>query len=149
MIRTVFLALVSALALAGCAASDSSSSSSGAQANSLGLPLACDAAGAQICPNGGCTISNPGEEWQVPISLSIPAFAEIGRFCIATGCEDARYTARATRALGWTASVATGEGWSQPVGELIVSQDRQSFRLVQPSPDGATTWDGFCRAAGS
>jgi hypothetical protein len=139
MIRTVFLALVSALALAGCAASDSSSSSSGAQANSLGLPLACDAAGAQICPNGGCTISNPGEEWQVPISLSIPAFAEIGRFCIATGCEDARYTARATRALGW----------SQPVGELIISQDRQSFRLVQPSPEGSTTWDGFCRAAGS
>jgi len=108
MVRTAFLALVSVLILAGCAASDGSSARSGSEAASLGIPLACDAAGAQICPTGGCTISNPGEEWQVPISLSIPAFAEIGRFCIATGCEDARYTARATRAPGWTASVATG-----------------------------------------
>jgi hypothetical protein len=98
---------------------------------------------------GGCTISDPGEDWQTPISLSIPGFSEIGRFCIATGCEDARYTPRATRAPGWTASVSTGEGWSHPVGELIVSADRQSFRLVQPASDGSTTWDGFCRAAGS
>jgi hypothetical protein len=137
------------LVLAGCAGPDGSSSRSEPEAATLGLPLACDAASAQICPQGGCTISNPGEDWQVPISLSVPAFAQVGRFCIATGCEDARYTARATRALGWTASVATGEGWSQPVGELIISQDRQSFRLVQPSPEGSTTWDGFCRAAGS
>lgn len=142
MLRSLFLAL----ALAGCASAAHEQASA---PEALNYPLACDAASARVCPLGGCTSANPGEETQIPISLSIPVHSDIGRFCIATGCEDARYAQKASASPAWTADVATGPGFFHPVGELQVSRDRQSFTLVQPASDGATIWAGFCRAAGS
>jgi hypothetical protein len=139
----VFVAFL-ALAAAAC-----SSNPDGPRAG-VGLPLACEAASARVCPLGGCTSSNPGYQHQGAISLTIPGFSEYGRFCSGSACEDARFVRIEGRGDGrWTAEVSTGQGWVKPEGEVEVSRDRQNFRLVRMASDGSTTWSGYCRAAGS
>lgn len=79
----------------------------------------------------------------------MPSAADLGRMCVATSCEDARYLAHFDGARGWVAEVFTGAEWTRPGGELVISPDRRSFRLRQHVSDGYTEWLGYCAPSGS
>ncbi len=145
MTRALLFSLV--LGVAACAASPSDDTASSQTEFALGMDLSCNAAEAQVCPAGGCQGQAP-ETNQLPISLFVPARGGEGRFCIATGCEDAEIEPTLTRALGWTARVTTNDRTSM-AADLEISRDMTSFRLRDHSADGISTWEGTCQAAGS
>ena len=146
MLKTFARSALFALFLVGCSSSGAPENSSSAV---LGVPLVCEAASGLSCPAGGCSSQTPGTEYEVPVSLTIPAFSQLGRACVNSSCSDARYTPTDTRARGWTAEVVSGPGFTLPLGEIEVARDRGVFRLIQPASDGSKVWTGYCRAAGS
>ncbi len=140
MKHALFAAL--AFGLAACAAPSTEAPSAW-----LGIDLSCNASEAQRCPAGGCS-GQEDETWAAPISLLAPGSGGVGRFCLATGCENARVTPTQTRALGWTARVDTNDRTEMSM-ELEITRDRSAFRLRHADGGTLTTWSGSCQAAGS
>lgn len=89
-----------------------------------------------------------GETTEIPISLSVPNGGGAGRFCMATGCEDARFEPTLTRALGWTATMTTNDRTSMRA-DLEIARDMSSFTLRDRSGEGVSIWTGECSPAGS
>ena len=143
------LILTAALGLAACAASSAADIGADPElAFALGHDLNCNASELRSCPAGGCTASSPGETTTLYISLSVPDRGGQGRFCIATGCEDATIAPTLTRALGYTAVVAADDR-THTRADLEVARDLQSFRMRQHAEGTVTTWNGVCSPAGS
>lgn len=133
--------LVAAIAvLAACAASPAADTGADPDlAFALGHDLSCDAS--EMRHNGG-------EPSTMHISLHVPDRGGQGRFCLATGCEDAQFDPTLTRALGWTAIMRTNERTNFNA-ELEIARDLRSFTLRQGGDDGVSAWSGTCSAAGS
>jgi hypothetical protein len=143
------LLALAALALCACAASPVADGGSDPElAFALGVDLSCNADEVRHCPAGGCPAGEGGSVTQIPISLSVPDGGGAGRFCMATGCEDARFEPRLTRALGWTAVMITDDRSSMRA-DLEIARDLRTFRLRQSEDDGVSTWTGECSPAGS
>lgn len=142
--------LTAAVGLVACAASPAADSGANPDlAFALGADLNCDASELRQCPAGGCTASSPGETTTLYISLSVPDRGGEGRFCIATGCEDAQYEPTLTRALGWTATMRTNDR-TEYEANLEVARDLRTFTLSQTGENGGIdSWTGECSPAGS
>jgi hypothetical protein len=135
--------------LAACAASPAADSGPNPDlAFALGSDLSCNAGDVHECPAGGCTAENPGEASTLYISLSVPDRGGAGRFCIATGCEDAHYEPTLTRAPGWTAIMRTNDR-TEYAADLEIARDLRTFTLRQAGSGGVSTWTGECSVAGS
>lgn len=130
---------IAALGLAACAGAPSGNTPDPSPAFALGHHLAC---------NASEMTSSDGETMTVPIALDVPDRGGGGRFCIATGCEAARFEPTLTRAQGWTAIMRTNERTNYNA-ELEIARDLHTFRLRQADSDGVSTWTGTCNAAGS
>ena len=146
MSRTLLIAAISVLA--ACAASPASDGPDLDLAFALGSDLNCNAGEMRQCPAGGCTATEPGETSTLYISLAVPNRGGDGRFCIATGCEDAQYEPTLTRALGWTATMRTNDRTSYSA-DLEIARDLRTFTLREASSEGINTWTGECSPAGS
>ncbi len=144
------LILTAALGLAACAASSAADIGADPElAFALGHDLNCNASELRSCPAGGCTASSPGETTTLYISLSVPDRGGQGRFCIATGCEDAQFEPTLTRALGWTATMRTNDR-TDYAANLEIARNLQTFSLRQAGENGGSdTWTGECSPAGS
>lgn len=142
------LILTAALGLAACAASPAAESPDPDLAFALGSDLNCNAGDLRQCPAGGCAPGQQGELTTLYISLSVPDRGGEGRFCIATGCEDAQYEPTLTRALGWTATMRTNDRTNYNA-QLEISRDLRTFTLTDGGPAGVDTWTGECSPAGS
>ncbi len=144
------LLLTAALGLTACAGStaDNSGAANPELAFALGADLNCNAGDVRECPAGGCTAENPGETSTLYISLSVPNRGGAGRFCIATGCEDAQYEPTLTRALGWTAVMRTSDRTSY-TADLEIARDLRTFTLREGGSGITNTWTGECSPAGS
>ena len=142
--------LTAALGLAACAASPAADSGANPDlAFALGSDLSCNASEVRQCPAGGCTAASPGETMTLHISLSVPDRGGEGRFCIATGCEDAQFEPTLTRALGWTATMRTNDR-TEYAANLEIARNLQTFTLRQADENGSSdTWTGECSPAGS
>jgi hypothetical protein len=135
--------LILALALSGC------SMIGGSEQSTLVGSVVCDATVDQFCTDGRCRPIERGVRLSTPLSLSVPAGANVGQICIATGCEDAYFYPLDAKSPEWRAEVRTGEQWARPMGDLTIEMVGWTFQLDQPASDGATVWSGSCRAAGS
>lgn len=135
--------LVVALGLAACAGQPSSTATQFA----LDADMSCNANSATLCPNGGCGAGNHGREWNAPISLHVPRGGGTGRFCLATGCENAEFGHVLTRAPGWSARMLTRDRTSL-AGDLNITRDL-AFTLRTPQEGETATWSGTCSPAGS
>ena len=132
--------LIAALAgLAACAVAPASDSPDPNLAFALGHDLSC---------NASDMTRGDRETMTLHISLGVPDRGGAGRFCIATGCEDARFEPTLTRAPGWTAIMRTDDRTNYSA-ELEIARDLQTFRLRQADSSGVSTWTGTCNAAGS
>jgi hypothetical protein len=78
----------------------------------------------------------------------VPDRGGAGRFCIATGCENAQFEPTLTRALGWTATMRTDDRTNYSAS-LEIARDLRTFTLRQRDSDGVSTWTGECSPAGS
>lgn len=85
---------------------------------------------------------------ELHISLHVPDRGGQGRFCIATGCEDAQFEPRLTRAPGWTAIMRTSERTNHNA-DLEIARDLRTFTLRIADSGGIDTWTGECSLAGS
>jgi hypothetical protein len=131
--------LIAALGLAACASAPASDAPDLNLAFALGHDLSCNAS--EMTPSDGETMT-------LPIALDVPDRGGSGRFCIATGCEDARFEPMLTRAQGWTAIMRTNDRTNYNA-ELEIARDLRTFRLRQADSSGVSTWTGTCNAAGS
>ncbi|MGE0595308.1 MAG: hypothetical protein AB7P07_03020 [Hyphomonadaceae bacterium] len=113
----------------------------------LGVALACSAESATICPPGGCR--EPGPQSRAPVSITVPAGNERGRYCTGSSCQDVAVRPTLTRALGWTAEIWGGSDFSRLMGELQIGSERRTFLLRQSSGNALYVWSGVCNAAGS
>lgn len=140
-----FILLASVLGLAACVAPESSGPI--VEMPALSATLACNAGNVRTCPAGGCTAANPGEQSTLYVSLEVPARGGAGRFCIATGCEDATYTPRVSNApFAWTMRTNDRTNYT---ADLQISGDQRSFTLSEGAPGVTNTWTGTCSPAGS
>lgn len=148
MLRTFIL--TAALGLAACAASPAADSGAPDPdlAFALGSDLSCNASDVRQCPVEGCAAGQEGEAMTLHISLHVPDRGGQGRFCIATGCEDAQFEPKLTRALGWTATMRTDDRTNY-AADLEVARDLRSFTLRQADSSSVDTWTGECSPAGS
>jgi hypothetical protein len=135
-------------ALAACAASPVDQPPDPDLAFALGSDLSCNAADMRRCPAGGCAEGEEGEAMQTHISVHVPDGGGEGRFCIATGCEDAQFEPRLTRALGWSAIMRTDDRTNYNA-ELEISRDLRTFTLRNAGSASILTWTGECSPAGS
>lgn len=143
------LILTAAVGLAACAASPAADS--GADPNlafALGSDLSCNAEDMRMCPAGGCAAGQQGEAMMTHISLHVPDRGGQGRFCIATGCENAQFEPKVTRALGWSATMRTDDRTNYNA-DLEIARDLRTFTLRQAGSEGVSTWTGECSPAGS
>lgn len=146
MLRT--LILTAALGLAACAASPAADTGGQSQTLvALSADLNCNAGDVRQCPAGGCTAVEPGEQSTLYISLSVPARGGAGRFCIATGCEDATFEPRVSSA-GWAATMRTNDR-TEYSAQLEIARDQRTFTLSEANDSGISTWTGECSVAGS
>jgi hypothetical protein len=132
--------LIAALAALGACA--------GAPANDAPDPNLAFALGHDLSCNASTMTRGDGEAMTLHISLDVPDRGGAGRFCIATGCEDARFEPTLTRAPGWTAIMRTDDRTNYNA-ELEIARDLQTFRLRQSDSSSVSTWTGSCSAAGS
>jgi hypothetical protein len=131
--------LIAALALAACAGAPASDAPDPNLAFALGHDLSCNAS--DMTQSGGETMT-------LYISLHVPDRGGVGRFCIATGCEDARFEPTVSRARGWTAVMRTSDR-TEYNADLEIARDLQTFTLRQADSGVVNTWTGTCSAAGS
>lgn len=138
------LILIASLALAACAAPAETPTPT------LAADLSCDASGAERCPPGGCPTGQAPEDNPVPISILVPANAatDLARFCIATGCEDARIDRVTVRDGVWRGVMTTNER-TQMRMDMEISANRSAFTLRHATGDAINTWRGACNVAGS
>lgn len=138
------VALFAVFALAACAAP------ADAPAPLLAADLSCDAASAEQCPAGGCRNGQAPEDNPTPISVSVPAnpATTLARFCIATGCEDARIERAMLLDGMFRSRLITNERTAMRM-ELEIAANRRTFTLVHATPQGVSTWRGACNVAGS
>ncbi len=147
MSRTLLIAAV--MGLAACAASPAADNGPDPNlAFALGSDLSCNAADMRRCPAGGCAEGDEGEAMTTNISLHVPDRGGAGRFCIATGCEDAQFEPKLTRALGWTATMRTDDRTNY-AADLEIARDLRTFTLRNASSSSILTWTGECSPAGS
>jgi hypothetical protein len=148
MLRT--LILTAALGLAACAASPAADNGAPDPelAFALGHDLTCNASEMRQCPVGGCAAGQEGEAMTLHISLHVPDRGGAGSFCIATGCEDAQFEPKLTRALGWTATMRTNDRTNY-AADLEIARGLRTFTLRQTDSSSIDTWTGECSAAGS
>jgi hypothetical protein len=148
MLRALILS--AAIGLAACAASPAADSGAPDPdlAFALGTDLSCNAGDMRQCPVGGCAPGQEGEHMELNISLHVPDRGGQGRFCIATGCEDAQFEPKLTRALGWTATMRTSDRTNY-AADLEIARDLRTFTLRQTDSSSIDTWTGECSAAGS
>lgn len=133
------LVLIAALAaLAACASSEPQPTDSSAGL-AIGHDLDC---------NAGDVVSAQGEASTLYISLNIPDGGGEGRFCIATGCEDASFEPAASTTGGFAAIMRTDDR-TEYNARVEIGRDRRSFTLREGASSGANTWTGTCNAAGS
>jgi hypothetical protein len=132
--------LIAALAALGACA--------GAPPNDAPDPNLAFALGHDLSCNASTMTRGDGEAMTLHISLDVPDRGGAGRFCIATGCEDARFEPTLTRAPGWTAIMRTDDRTNYNA-ELEIARDLQTFRLRQSDSSSVSTWTGSCSAAGS
>lgn len=137
------LILVAVLGLTACAAP----ANPVVEMPALSADLSCNAGDVRQCPAGGCTADNPGEQSTLYISISVPRRGGEGRFCIATGCEDATFTPQASN-NAWAATMRTNDRTNYSAN-LEIARDERTFTLREGNSDGASTWTGTCSAAGS
>jgi hypothetical protein len=144
------LLLTAALGLAACAASPAGESGAADPelAFALGADLSCNASQMRQCPVGGCAAGQQGEQMEQNISLHVPDRGGEGRFCVATGCEDAQFEPKLTRALGWTATMRTNDRTNY-AADLEIARDLRTFTLRQADSSSIDTWTGECSPAGS
>jgi len=142
MLRLIVLA--STLALAACAAPASPTI---VEVPALSAELSCNSGDVRTCPAGGCTAANPGEQSILYISAAVPPRGGVGRFCIATGCEDATFTPRPTNG-GFAFTMRTNDRTNY-TAELEISSDERSFTLSEGQSEFANSWTGACSPAGS
>lgn len=133
------LAIAALAALAACASPPPADAPDPELAFALGHDLLCDASD---------MTQSPGEPMTLHISLEVPDRGGEGRFCIATGCEDATFEPTLTRALGWTATMRTNDRTNY-AADLEISRDLRTFTLRQSEANAVMTWTGTCNAAGS
>lgn len=133
------LLIAALVSLGACAAAPQSDAPDPTLAFALGQDLSCDASE---------MTREDGETMTLYISLHVPDRGGAGRFCIATGCEDAAFEPTLTRALGWTAIMRTNDR-TEYNAELEIARDLRTFRLRQSDSSGVSTWTGTCQAAGS
>ncbi len=142
------LILIAALGLTACAGSPAADTHGQTQTPvALSADLNCNAGDVRQCPAGGCTAAQPGEQSTLYISLSVPARGGAGRFCIATGCEDATFEPRASSA-GWAATMSTNDRTNYSA-QLQIARDQRTFTLTEANDGGISTWTGECSVAGS
>ena len=113
----------------------------------LSADLSCNAGDVRLCPAGGCTAEQPGEQSTLYISLTTPRRGGEGRFCIATGCENATFTPRASNGA-WAATMRTNDRTNY-TADLQIARDERTFTLREANSDGISTWTGTCSPAGS
>jgi hypothetical protein len=143
------LILTAAIGLAACAASPAADDGPDPDlAFALGADLSCNSGDLRQCPAGGCVAGQEGEPMTLHISLHVPDRGGQGRFCIATGCEDAQFEPTLTRALGWTAIMRTSDRTGY-AADLEIARDLRTFTLRQADSGGISTWTGECSPAGS
>jgi hypothetical protein len=135
--------LLPVLALAGC------SMVAGSTTGPLDASVVCEATQDQFCASGRCRQIERGVQLSTPLSLTVPANANIGQACVATGCEAAYFFPLESKPPEWNSEVRTGDQWSRPMGELTIERVRWTFHLDQLASDGETVWSGACRAQGS
>ncbi|ANP47639.1 hypothetical protein [Candidatus Viadribacter manganicus] len=138
------LIVIAALGLAACAAP---AANPVVHVPAPSADLACNAGDVRQCPAGGCTGENPGEQSTLYISLEVPARGGAGRFCIATGCEDATFTARPTNS-GFGYIMRTNDR-TEYAAALDIAPDERTFTLSQANDGAPSTWTGQCSVAGS
>ncbi|MBL8547355.1 MAG: hypothetical protein JNL81_12890 [Hyphomonadaceae bacterium] len=141
------LILVAAAFLASCAAPDSPSSGASVELPALTADLNCNAGDVRQCPAGGCTAAQPGEQSTLYISLHVPARGGAGRFCIATGCEDATFEPRPSQ-TGFAATMRTNDR-TEYTSAIQIAQDQRTFTLTEANDGGTSVWTGECSVAGS
>jgi hypothetical protein len=147
MMRALLICAV--LGLAACAAAPAAEDTPTADlAFGIGADLSCNASDQSFCAPGECAGGEGGTVSPLPISLHVPAGGGEGRFCMATGCEDAHFEPTLTRALGWTATMTTNDR-SSLTADLEISRDLRTFRLRDGDSEGVSTWSGECSPAGS
>lgn len=136
-------ALVLALLVAACASAAPSD-----ELAPLGVALSCNAETEEICTENGCRPAEAGIAIATPVSISLPADTGPARFCIATGCSDARVVrVPLSRTPDWAARIEPEDGMA---GIVTVSDDRRSFEYAHTSGAGVSTrWKGACAPAGS
>ena len=137
--------LAAALVLSACASGAEQSEEAGAW---ISHSLSCNAAEAHVCEGEGCTPARDDEIWAAPISVVVPALNQSGRFCIATGCEDAEVVPAAATRQAFHARVRTNDR-TQMDAALEIARDLRSFRLSWPEDGAVRAWAGACEAAGS
>lgn len=143
------LILTAALGLAACAASPAADDGPDPDlAFALGSDLSCNASEMRQCPAGGCAAGQQGEQMELNISLHVPDRGGQGRFCIATGCENAHFEPTLTRARGWTATMRTDDRTNY-AADLEIARDLRTFTLRQADSSSIDTWTGECSPAGS
>jgi hypothetical protein len=133
------LSIAAFVGLAACAGAPENDSPDLSLAFATGRDLSC---------NASDMTRADGEVMTLHVSLDVPDRGGSGRFCIATGCEDARFEPTLTRAPGWTAIMRTNDRTNYNA-ELEIARDLQTFRLRQVDSSGVRTWTGTCSAAGS
>lgn len=131
--------IASLVVLAACASAPVSETPDPDLAFALGHDLSC---------NASERTDEDGEAMTLYISLHVPDRGGAGRFCIATGCEDAQFEPTLTRAAGWTAIMRTNDR-TEYNAELEIARDLRTFRLRQSDSSGVGAWTGTCQAAGS
>lgn len=139
------LVLAAALVLSACASGAEQSEEAGAW---ISHTLSCNAAEARVCQGEGCSPSRNDEIWAAPISVVVPALNQTGRFCIATGCENAQVTPTSNTRQAYRASVTTSDR-TEMQAALEIDRDLRAFRLRWPADGAVREWAGACEAAGS
>lgn len=132
------------LALSACAAPRAPASSA-ADLAPLAEALSCDAEKDwRMSPSGARVPAEAGVDLAVPVSILAPR-GETGRFCMATGCESARFVrVPLNRTPDWAARIVTEGG---EAGVLTISDNRATFEFT--GAGGETIWTGRCAPAGS
>lgn len=113
-----------------------------------GVALSCHADAARVCTGSGCAPGPDAEVWNAPISLSVPAINMTGRFCLATGCENAQIEPTRSPAPGYNARVSTDDR-TQMRSDLTIAEDLSTFTLRWTDEGQTRVWSGVCSPAGS
>ncbi len=140
--------LLLALALAACASPTPHTAETAPGLAALGVTLSCNAEEDHVIDAQGRAFDEDGQ-LTLPVAITLPAFSDAGRFCMAAGCGPAVITrVPLSRTPNWAARITTDGGADR--GVITVSDDRSSFELTDPDESGRVrVWTGSCAPSGS